>query len=75
MIPVEPVSLTIGAVALASLFSLSIQCFDLIEIGQRTSIDYEISVVKLSIEKRRLMVWGEAVGWLMANLVEAEFGG
>ena len=64
MIPVEPVSLTIGAVALASLFSLSIQCFDLIEIGQRTSIDYEISVVKLSIEKRRLMVWGEAVGIL-----------
>lgn len=64
MIPVEPVSLTVGAVALASLFSLCIQCFDLVEIGQKTGVDYEISVVKLSIEKRRLMVWGEAVGIL-----------
>ncbi|KAF2798309.1 hypothetical protein K505DRAFT_110609 [Melanomma pulvis-pyrius CBS 109.77] len=60
----EPVGLTIGAVALGSLFSLCIQCFDLIEIGQNTSVDYEISVLKLSIEKRRLMVWGEAVGIL-----------
>ena len=60
----EPVSLTLGAVSLASLFSLCIQCFDLIEIGRKTSVDYEIMVVKLSIEKRRLMVWGEAVGIL-----------
>jgi hypothetical protein len=60
----EPVGLTIGAVALAGLFSLCIQCFDLIEIGRKTSVDYEILVVKLSIEKRRLMVWGEAVGIL-----------
>src|ERR1700761_1278497 len=60
----EPVSLTLGAISLAGLFSLCIQCFDLVEIGRKTSVDYEIMVVKLSIEKRRLMIWGEAVGIL-----------
>jgi hypothetical protein len=64
MIPVEPVSLTIGAVALASLFSLCVQCFDLIEVGCNLGLDYELLIVKLSIEKRRLMIWGEAVGVL-----------
>ena len=62
MVPVEPISLTIGAVALASLFSLCIQCFDLIEVGCNLGFDYELLIVKLSIEKRRLMIWGEAVG-------------
>jgi len=64
MVPVEPISLTIGAVALASLFSLCIQCFDLIEVGCNLGLDYELLIVKLSIEKRRLMIWGEAVGIL-----------
>lgn len=64
MVPVEPISLTIGAVALASLFSLCVQCFDLIEVGRNLGLDYELLIVKLSIEKRRLMIWGEAVGIL-----------
>lgn len=64
MIPVEPVSLTIGAVALASLFSLCVECFDLIEVGRNLGSDYDILILKLSIEKRRLMIWGEAVGVL-----------
>lgn len=62
--PVDPISLTIGAVALASLFSLCVQCFDLIDVASNLGIDYEILLVKLSIEKRRLMIWGEAVGIL-----------
>jgi hypothetical protein len=64
MVPIEPISLTIGAVALASLFSLCIQCFDLIEVGYNLGLDYELLIIKLSIEKRRLMIWGEAVGIL-----------
>lgn len=64
MVPVEPISLTVGAVALASLFSLCIQCFDLIGVGCNLGLDYELLIVKLSIEKRRLMIWGEAVGIL-----------
>ncbi|ERF70978.1 hypothetical protein EPUS_09083 [Endocarpon pusillum Z07020] len=62
--PVDPISLTIGAVALASLFSLCVQCFDLINVASNLGTDYEILLVKLSIEKRRLMIWGEAVGIL-----------
>jgi Prion-inhibition and propagation len=62
--PVDPISLTIGAVALASLFSLCVQCFDLVDVASNLGLDYEILLVKLSIEKRRLMIWGEAVGIL-----------
>jgi Prion-inhibition and propagation len=62
--PVDPISLTIGAVALASLFSLCVQYFDLIDVASNLGLDYEILLVKLSIEKRRLMIWGEAVGIL-----------
>lgn len=64
MVPVEPISLTVGAVALASLFSLCVQCFDLIEVGRNLGPESELLVVKLSIEKRRLMIWGESVGIL-----------
>jgi hypothetical protein len=49
---------------LASLFSLCVQCFDLIEVGKNIGGDYELLIVRLSIEKRRLMIWGEAVGIL-----------
>ncbi len=62
--PVEPISLAISAVALASLFSVCVQCFDLIVVARNLGLDYELLIVKLSIEKRRLMIWGEAVGIL-----------
>jgi hypothetical protein len=61
MIPVDPVSLTIGAVSLASLFSLCVRHFDLNEVGRNVGLDYELLVVKLNIENRLLMIWGEAV--------------
>ena len=67
MIPIDPVGLTIGAITLASLFSLCVQCFDLIEAGRNVCSDYELQVVKLSIEKRRLMIWGRAVGILQPD--------
>ncbi len=64
MVPVEPISLAIGAVSLASLFSLCVQCFELIQVGKNLAPDFELLIVKLSIEKRRLMIWGEALGVL-----------
>jgi hypothetical protein len=64
MVPVEPVSLAIVAVSLASLFSLCVQCFELIEVGYNLGVDYGLLIVKLSIEKRRLMIWGKAIGIL-----------
>ncbi|KAL9110896.1 MAG: hypothetical protein Q9227_004696 [Pyrenula ochraceoflavens] len=60
----EAAGLAIGAIGLASLFSLCVQCFDYIENGRNLSPEYELMIVKLSIEKRRLMIWGEAVGIL-----------
>ena len=60
----EAAGLAIGAVGLASMFSICVQCFDVVEVGRNLGEDYELMIVKLSIEKRRLMIWGEAVGVL-----------
>jgi Prion-inhibition and propagation len=35
--------------------------FDLNEVGRNVGLDYELLVVKLNIENRLLMIWGEAV--------------
>ena len=64
MVVVEPISLAIGAVSLATLFAVCVECFDLVESGRNLGADYELLLVKLSIEKRRLMIWGEAAGVL-----------
>lgn len=62
--PVEPVGLTIGVVALASLFSTCVECFDYFKAGQNLEEDFELLFVKLDIEKTRLLIWGNAVGVL-----------
>lgn len=64
VVPVEPVSLTIGVVALASLFSTCIECFDYFKAGQTLEEDFELLLVKLDVEKTRLLIWGNAVGVL-----------
>jgi hypothetical protein len=64
VVPVEPVSLTIGVVALASLFSTCIECFDYFKAGQALEEDFELLLVKLDVEKTRLLIWGNAVGVL-----------
>ncbi|KAG9235710.1 prion-inhibition and propagation-domain-containing protein, partial [Amylocarpus encephaloides] len=61
---VKPVSLTIGVVALASLFSTCIECFDYFKVGQALEEDFELLLIKLDVEKTRLLIWGNAVGVL-----------
>jgi hypothetical protein len=61
VVPVEPVSLIIGVVALASLFSTCIECFDYFKAGQVLEEDFELLLVKLNVEKTRLLIWGNAV--------------
>jgi len=61
MIPVEPISLTIG---IAALFSTCIECFDYIKAAQSLEEDLERLLVKLDLEKTRLLIWGNAVGVL-----------
>ena len=62
MVPVEPVSLAIGAVALASLFSTCLECFDYFKAAQSLSSDLEILVNKLDCQKERLLTWGDLIG-------------
>jgi Prion-inhibition and propagation len=64
VVPVEPVSLTIGVVALASLFSTCIECFDYFKAGQALEEDFELLLVKLDVEKTCFLIWGNAVGVL-----------
>ena len=58
----EVVSLTIGSVALASLFSTCIECFDYVDLARKYERDYEVLAAKLQIEKIRLWLWGFMVG-------------
>ena len=59
--------LTIG---LASLFSTCIECFDYYKSAQSFENDIQIILVKLDIEKTRLLIWGNAVGILQASIQE-----
>jgi hypothetical protein len=67
VVPVEPVSLTIGVVALASLFSTCVECFEYFSSAKDLEEDFEILLVKLDLEKTRLLIWGNAVGVLKAD--------
>ena len=60
----EPTGLTLGAIALASLFTECIQCLDLIELDRSSEQGLKTQVCKLSLIKRQFMVWGESIGLL-----------
>lgn len=60
----EPVGLTIGAIALASLFTECIEVLDLIELARSSEKGLKTQVCKLSFIRRQFMVWGESIGLL-----------
>ena len=60
----EPAGLTLGAIALASLFTECIQCLDVIELARSSEKGLKTQVCKLSFIKRQFMVWGESIGLL-----------
>jgi hypothetical protein len=62
MVLVEPVSLTIGVVALASLCETCVKYFDYIELGRNYVHDYIVLHAKLDVEKVRFSIWGRSVG-------------
>jgi hypothetical protein len=64
MVPVEPISLSIG---IASLFSTCVECFDYFKAAQSLAKDLNILLVKLDIEKTRLLIWGNAIGILKVD--------
>ncbi|MCJ1229636.1 hypothetical protein MMC12_006305 [Toensbergia leucococca] len=67
VVPVEPVSLTIGVVALASLFSTCVECWDYIDSARNHGRDFELLATKLEVEKTRLLIWGDVVGILHSS--------
>jgi hypothetical protein len=59
---VEPISLSIGAVALASLFTTCLDCLDMIDAGRNFSRDLEIALAKLEAQRAIFLVWGNTIG-------------
>ncbi|KAF2180994.1 hypothetical protein K469DRAFT_753068 [Zopfia rhizophila CBS 207.26] len=59
---VEPVSLAVGIVGLASLFKTCIECVDYIEAGKGMSKDLSVSFTLLEIQKCRVLICGERLG-------------
>jgi hypothetical protein len=64
MAAVEIVSCATGAVALAGLFTTCIECFGYFESVQQFEKLYDVLLVKLDLEKTRLLAWGDAAGIL-----------
>jgi hypothetical protein len=60
----EGTSFAIGVAALASLFSTCVECFDYFKAAQSLEDDFEILLIKLDLEKTRLLIWGNAIGIL-----------
>lgn len=52
------------AIAVACLFSTCVQCFDFYRAGHNLEKNLEIVLVKLDIEKTRLLTWGNTLGIL-----------
>lgn len=59
MVPVEPVSLTIGITAL---FTTCIECFEYFKAATTLRADFDILLLKLVLGQEPLLVWVEVVG-------------
>lgn len=59
-------------IGVAGLFSSCVDAFGYFKLAQRASRDAEIVLLKLDIEKARLMVWGENVGIFSAINVDRQ---
>ncbi|KAL8895578.1 MAG: hypothetical protein Q9207_008111 [Kuettlingeria erythrocarpa] len=68
--PVEPISLSVGAVALVSVFTTCVECFEYIDATKSCGRDLELLATKFDIEKARFLIWGDSVG-LSSNDDEA----
>ena len=59
MVPVEPVSLSI---AIATLFTACIECFEYFKAAKGFEQNFEVLLVKLEYQQERLLVWGDLAG-------------
>jgi len=54
--------LTLSAVSVAALFTTCVECFNIVVSAREFSRDYELLCTELSLQKLRLLLWGESVG-------------
>ena len=59
MVPVEPISLSIG---IATLFTTCVDCFEYFKAAKGFEQRYEVLLVKLEYQQERLLVWGDLAG-------------
>lgn len=59
MVPVEPISLSIG---IAALFSTCVECFEYFKAAKGFEQNFEVLLVKLEYQQERLLVWGDLAG-------------
>jgi len=60
----EAAGLTLSAIALASLFSTCVECFEYYAAARDAEEDFKTVLVRLDLEKTRLLIWGDQVGIL-----------
>lgn len=65
MVPIEPISFSIGV---ATLFSVCVECFKYFKAGQAQHADYELLELEFDLIKSRMLIWGKAIG--MDNVTE-----
>jgi hypothetical protein len=58
----EPVSLSVSVVALATIFDSALNCFKHVKVAKSFGIDYQTYVLRLQNLQLRLSRWGETVG-------------
>ncbi|KAJ6032230.1 hypothetical protein N7540_002962 [Penicillium herquei] len=58
----DPLSITTSALTLAGLFKLCIQAFEFVQIAKNQAVDVEKLTLKFTIEKCRLLTWGQQIG-------------
>ena len=68
----ETAGLVLGAVALVSLFNTCADCFRLVQIGIKASLDYQKTVIEMSVLQLRFARWGEAINVSDLHLRETE---
>ena len=61
----------LGVIGLVSLFSTCVECFGYFRASQRMERDCDILMVKLDIEKTRLLVWGTTIGLFNNDAVQS----
>ena len=63
----EGVSLAVGVIGLAGIFSTCLRCFEYFETAKSFQQNYDDQLLLLDCQKERLMTWGELVGMLEAG--------